>query len=98
MYGTHFHTPRIMGADCAVSSLETGWLHCEPSTKSLGEASFRMATACEKVWSKGQTHGSQGLNNLRGGNAGTTGKMLQRATLLCGSNQCLSLLPFAVRK
>ena len=93
MYGTHFHTPRIMGADSAVSSLQ-----CEPSAKSLGETSFTMATACEKVSAKGQTHGSQGLKNLRGGNAGTTGKMLQRATLLCGSNQCLSLLPFAARR
>ena len=36
------------GADCAVSSLETGGLYCEPSTQALGEKSFRMVTACEK--------------------------------------------------
>ena len=42
------HTRKIMGADCAVSSLEIGGLYCEPSTQSLGEKSIRMATACEK--------------------------------------------------
>ena len=34
---------------------------------------------------------SQKLMNLLDGNGGTTGKMLQCATLLCGSNQCFSL-------
>ena len=34
-----------LGADCAVSSLETGGLHCKPSTQSLGKTSIRMATA-----------------------------------------------------
>ena len=41
-------TTQILGADCAVSSLEIGGLHCEPSTQSLGKTSIRMATACEK--------------------------------------------------
>ena len=45
---SRIHTPQIVGADRAVSSFETGGLHCEPSTQSVGETSFRMATACEK--------------------------------------------------
>ena len=36
-------TPRIMGAECAVSSLEIGGLYCEPSTQSLGETTSRCA-------------------------------------------------------
>ena len=56
------HSPKIMGADCAVSSLETGGLHCEPSTQSLGETSIRMATAYEKG---GQENKHMGHKNSR---------------------------------
>ena len=94
-------TPQILGADCVVSSLETGGLHCEPSAQFLGKTSIRMATACAKGgqgWAGDQTHGSQRLRNLQGGSGGTTGKTLPCATLRCGSNQCLSLCKFAVSR
>ena len=102
VYGTHvcnkspIHTRKIMGADCAVSSLGTDRLYCEPSTQSKSKSK----SACEWHWNgnrvrKGgareQTHGSQRLKNLRGGNVGTNCKMFQCVPLHCGSNQGLSL-------
>lgn len=47
------HTPLIV--DCSVSSLETGGLHHEPSTQSLGGTNIRMATACKRVGKKTNT-------------------------------------------
>ena len=60
--------------DCAVSSLETGGLHCEPSTQSFGKMSIRMATTCEKGGEETKHMGHKRLRILRGGSGGTTGR------------------------
>ena len=44
IFKSTIHKRKIVGADCAVSSLDSGGLHCEP----LGGTNTRIATACEK--------------------------------------------------
>lgn len=51
-------TPKIEGTDWAVTSLEPGGLHCEPSTQSFEEASIYNGNRVHDRWAGKQIHDS----------------------------------------